>query len=393
MTNEPRNAQSRLLVIVPDRLSDLAAKGEITERYYNPGDVFDEVHLLMVNDDSPDPDTLQVTVGRARLVLHNLPLPERMLKRTAGYRPRLLRRWAEPGVQLARRIEPHLVRCHGAWLNAFVAYEIRRILGIPYAVSLHINPDVDVRGRAIGVRARLDAHAIRTVEQLALRNAALVLPVYQPIVPYLERLGIERYEVVYNMLNPSQLRAKSDYTLHRPVRVLSVGRQIPEKNPDRLIAAIAALPGIELVVVGDGPAHHHLRRTAELEGVGERVQFQRAIPNAELCRSLPEFDVFATHTEYWELSKSLLEPLITGLPVIVNRRRGAPVPELTPDICRLVENSVEGYRAALVELVEDSATRERLGRAARARSLELWAPDRSEARLAHAHRSLAFSSP
>ena len=104
MTNEPRNAQSRLLVIVPDRLSDLAAKGEITERYYNPGDVFDEVHLLMVNDDSPDPDTLQVTVGRARLVLHNLPLPERMLKRTAGYRPRLLRRWAEPGVQLARRL-------------------------------------------------------------------------------------------------------------------------------------------------------------------------------------------------------------------------------------------------------------------------------------------------
>jgi glycosyltransferase involved in cell wall biosynthesis len=389
MTPEPADG-GRLMVIVPDRLSDLVAKGEVTERYYNPGDVFDEVHLVMVNDDHPDHDALRVTTGRARLVLHNLPPRRGVLRRTLGYRPLLLRSWAAEGVELARHIRPRLVRCHGAWLNAFVAYEIRRRLGIPYVVSLHINPDEDVRGRA-GGRERLEAEAIRSVERVALRGADLVLPVYRPIVPYLDRLGVERYELAYNMLNPSHLRVKEDYSLHRPVRVVSVGRQFAAKNPERLIGAVARLPAVELTVVGDGPGHEHLRRAAEREGVGGRVVFERAIANEELCHRLPEFDVFATHTEYWELSKSLLEALVTGLPVVVNRRRGEPVPELTPDIAMLVEDTVDAYRDALERLILDDDARERLGRAARARSLELWAPERSEARLAEIYRRLASS--
>ena len=36
--------KSRLLVVIPDHLSDIVAKGEIQPRYYNPGEVFDEVH-------------------------------------------------------------------------------------------------------------------------------------------------------------------------------------------------------------------------------------------------------------------------------------------------------------------------------------------------------------
>src|SRR5580704_18008108 len=41
----------RLFVIVPDRLSALVSKGEVTQRYYNPGNLFRVVHLFMTNDD------------------------------------------------------------------------------------------------------------------------------------------------------------------------------------------------------------------------------------------------------------------------------------------------------------------------------------------------------
>lgn len=380
----------RLLVIVPDSLTALIAKGEITDNYYNPGEVFDEVHLLLTNDDRPPLDELQRTVGRATVTVHNLPPRERMLKRTLGYRPFMLRRWAEPGVELAVRLRPRLVRCHGVWLNAFVAREIQRRLGIPYVVSLHINPDEDVRSRAEGWKQRVDARALATVERLALRDAALVLPVYRAIVPYLERLGVTRYEVAYNMLNPAHLTAKDDYALHRPVRVISTGRQFAEKNPEQLVAAIAELPDVELTLVGDGPLHDHLRRVADRHGVAGRVVFERAVPNDELCRRLPSYDLFATHSEYWEIAKSVLEPLVAGLPVVINRRRGEPVPELTPDICVLVENTADGYRDALATLIRDDARREELGRAARRRSLETWAPEASERRFADIYRRLAL---
>jgi hypothetical protein len=62
-----------LLVIVPDRISEILTKGEYPPRYYNPGELFDEVHILMTNDDTPDIFTLKRTVGRARLFIHNLP--------------------------------------------------------------------------------------------------------------------------------------------------------------------------------------------------------------------------------------------------------------------------------------------------------------------------------
>lgn len=376
----------RLMVIVPDRVSDFLEKGEVVDRYYNPGNLFEEVHLVLVNDDRPDTAFLQRLVGTARVFVYNLPGGNGLFLRSLGWRPWLLVAWVERAVELARRIRPDLIRCHGARLNTFAASRIKRALGIPYVVSLHINPDEDVRGRARSLPRRLATRAMETVEREGLRDADLVMPVYRPIVPYLERLGVTRYEVCYNVLNPALLGRKSDYSLGQPVRVVSVGRQFAEKNPDNLIRAVAALPGVELTLVGDGDHHDYLRQVAEDAGVSDRVMFHRALPNDELCRRLPGFDIFAVHSEYWEISKSVLEALLTGLPVIVNRRRGEHVPELTPDICLLVENTAEDYRAALERLIGDNDYRAALGRAAYARGQADWAPEKTERKFVDIYR-------
>jgi len=65
----------KLLVIIPDRLSALIEKGEVVTRYYNPGNLFDEVHIMMTNDDKPDPKLVQPMIGKAKLFLHNISPP------------------------------------------------------------------------------------------------------------------------------------------------------------------------------------------------------------------------------------------------------------------------------------------------------------------------------
>jgi glycosyltransferase involved in cell wall biosynthesis len=382
---------SRLLVLIPDRLSDLVRKGELTERYYNPGNLFAEIHLAMTNDDQPDRQAVQKMAGRARLVLHNLPDSRKAFVPSLGWRPSLLGNWAEKACDLAQSVKPALIRCHGALLNAFAAAKIKEKMGIPYVVSLHINPDEDVRGRAQGVAKRLVTWAQQDVERIALTNADLVMPVYQPIVPYLKRMGVSRYEVCYNSLNPTHLHKKDDYRLHDPVRVISVGRQFEEKNPDNLIRAVMQLQNVRLTLVGDGSRHAHLRQVAQDCNAGDRVEFVASLPNDELCKRLPEFDIFATHSEYWEISKSVLEPLLTGMPVVINRRLGAPVPELTDDICVLVSNSKESYRHALERLIKDDAHRERLGRAAYAHAQKNWSPAVTEEKFASIYRSILNS--
>jgi glycosyltransferase involved in cell wall biosynthesis/SAM-dependent methyltransferase len=379
-----------LLIIVPHSISGILEKGEVVERYYNPGNLFDRVDIVMTVEDDPDPALVAPMVGDAELQLHSVPIPDGMFRRTLGFRPRLVAPWTDRIVAIAERADPALVRCYHAHVNALAARRIRERLGIPYVVSLHINPDEDIRGRAAGAADRLRLKAMESVERTGLRGADLVLPVYEPIVPYLERLGVRRYAVAYNVVGGRHLRPKEEYALHDPVRVISVGRLFGAKNPENLIRAVGEMrePEVELLIVGDGPLRAHLEEVAATAGAAGRVRFERAVPNAELCAMLPEQDVFATHSDHWEISKAILEPLLTGLPVVLNHRRGHAVPELQDGPLLFVEDTVAGYRTALERLLRDDGLREQLGRLASHEAQARWAPERTEARFVELYRQV-----
>jgi glycosyltransferase involved in cell wall biosynthesis len=388
---------SKLLVLIPDRLSDILRKGEIQPRYYNPGEVFDEVHILSTTVDDPDRTTLQRMVGSAKLHLHYHSDDPTLIEGWPGiFRQRALDRWAQGGVEIARRIGADLIRCHGADWNTFLASRIKRALGMPYIVSLHINPDVNAVRRVLrGDLSRNERKRngfFEYLEREGLVHADLVMPVYRPILPYLARRGVSKVQVCYNVLNGDRLRRKTNYQLGSPPRIICVGRLLDEKDPTAIIRAVASIPPLELLIVGDGPKRNELVSLVDQLGVADRVKFSPAIDNDELCRMLSEFDLFAVHTEYWELNKSVLEALLTGLPVIINRRCGEPVPELdNVDFVRLVDNSMTSYRDALIELLNDHAKREALGQAAYAHAQTNWAPAKTEAVYAHIYRQYMTS--
>ena len=139
---------SKIMVIIPDVLSSIINKGEVTERYYNPGNYFSEVHIVLTNNDCPNINEVQKMAGNAKLFIYNLPDAKIMFFLSLGWRPLLLKWWLNKAIELAKQIQPDIIRCHAAQLNSFAAAKIKKELGIPYVVSLHINPDEDVRGRA-----------------------------------------------------------------------------------------------------------------------------------------------------------------------------------------------------------------------------------------------------
>jgi glycosyltransferase involved in cell wall biosynthesis len=372
------DAMNKIMVIIPDILSNIIEKGEVTDRYYNPGNFFSEVHLVLTNNDNPDISQVQKMVGTAKLHIYNLPDANSIFFFSFGWRPLLLKWWLNRAVKIAKHIQPDIIRCHVPHINALAAAQIKKELNIPYVVSLHINPDEDVRGRASNLIKKLVTFSQKKIERIGLLNANLVMPVYTPIVPYLEKLGVIKFEVCYNTLNPKYLREKDNYSLHKPIQIISVGRQFKEKNPENLIRAVALLNNAELTLVGDGSYHQHLVNVAKECNIENRVKFHKSITNDELCTMLKEFDIFATHTEYWEISKSVLEPLLTGLPVLLNERQGEPVKELNSEICLLVKNTINEYHGALLKLIEDDSFRENLGRRAYSYAQKKWSPEITE---------------
>lgn len=380
------------MVLVPDRITDILVKGEYQPNYYNPGELFSDVHLVTTTDDRPDLGMLQRTVGRAELHVHNVPeAPALIAQNWKRWWAKPLRDWAAPGVALARDIRPQLIRCHGADWNTYLASRIRRKIRIPYVVSLHINPDVNPVRRyttkPLNPEQQRHNEFYDYIESEGLTHADLVMPVYEPILPYLKRLGVKPVEVCYNVLNANHLREKTSYARSGPFRIISVGRLIKEKDPRHIIEAVAAISGVELTIVGDGSERANLEQRAKQLAVTDRVRFLPAVPNDELCAMLPGFDLFAIHTEYWELNKSLLEALLTGLPVVMNRRQGPKVPELeVADIVRFVADTRDDYCHAFRELINDDAAREALGRRAFAHAQRHWSPAVTEAKFVEIYR-------
>ena len=95
-TMEIKCSPDRLMVLIPDVLTSIINKGEVTWCYYNPGDLFKEVHLVLCNDDKPDIAKTQKMVGNAKLFIHNLPRPN--FFKTIGWQLPLIRSWIKSGV-------------------------------------------------------------------------------------------------------------------------------------------------------------------------------------------------------------------------------------------------------------------------------------------------------
>ncbi len=375
-----------LLNIITDRLSHLEGKGEMTSRYYNPGEVFDDVHILMTNGDTPNPQNLQKMAGNAKLHIHNMQTGKSLLLKSLFWRPALLKEWASEGIELAKKIKPDLIRCYGNYINGYVASEIKRELGIPYVVSLHTHPDENRANISFGLKNFLYYHFSAAVEKVTLENADEVVVIYKSLLPYVNRRNPASHKTIYNAVNPDKIKSKDDYASDGPLKVLSVGRLIPGKNPIHLIEA-AITGNTELTIVGDGPLRAGLEEKAKsLDGPG-KVIFIPRMANDDLCEQTPSFDVFAIHCDYDGIPKTVLEASLSGLPIIVNKRTKIQVPEFEDGWMTLVENSAKGYNEALSALM-DQTEREKLGSLAKEYSNKNWNPCETETKYADLYKKL-----
>jgi glycosyltransferase involved in cell wall biosynthesis len=381
----------KLLIVLSDPLSPLLEKGEVIPRYYNPGDLFDEVHFLLLNADRPDPARLQRQVGRANAAIHNMPMWPQFLIRSAGLATPLVRRWASPAIELARSLELSAVRSFSPWLDGFVASQIKRALGVPYLLSLHGNPDVDYfRGRlARTTYERLWGIALDHIETVAVCEADVVMPVYSPILPYFTRKPARRVELVYNTVGLG-LRRKESYSLDPGhVRLICVGRQEPlQKDPTAIVAAVAGLAGVHLTLVGSGALHDRLKVQAQRLGALDRIHFEPAMPNNRLMAALADYDMFVYSSINFEISKGCMEAALCGLPVVLNDRNGEPARELVDAGFRLVPDTAAAYHTAISSLIADDAARATLGQRLRREAESRWDPRTTEARQAGLYREL-----
>lgn len=377
-----------LLVIVTDRLSDFITRGSLVEKYYNPGDYFDDVHLLLLNDDTPDASGAQKAVGTATVHIHNLPINTKsVMVKTFGWRPWLMRKYISPVVELAKEIQPNIIRCHGGLFGGFIASQIKEKCGIPYVISLHCtkyDEKQNIKQHILMTLVRWLAHSMR---MCGFRNADRLMPAYDAITHELKEYGLKNYEIYYNIINSTNLKKKDNYALHSPVQLVSVGRQISSKDPSNIIHSVARIPDIHLTLIGKGECHESLQRMVAENKWEDKVLFIPECPIETICEKLKESDIFIVRNDYWGISRAALEAALTGIPIIHSRSPHGNVKEF--DDCGSivqVENTVDAYEEALKKLINDNELRKELGEKTYTYAHENWSPEQSEARVVELYK-------
>jgi len=210
-------------------------------------------------------------------------------------------------------------------------------------------------GRALarviaGSRARL----VFVSEDLRLRFTALVgrdVGEVEPLGPDLELFAPA----------PPALRqeARQRFGLSRPTAI-AVGRLVPIKGLDLLVDACApdaagqdaAVPPVDLVVLGDGPERRSLQVRAERRRVSLRLP--GAVPRADVPLWLAAADVFVQPSRVLPsgrtegLPMATLEALAMGVPVVAARSGGlAELAARRPEIALCAAGDVRSLRQAL----------------------------------------------
>ncbi|MFC8919751.1 glycosyltransferase family 4 protein [Streptomyces sp. NPDC057116] len=139
-----------------------------------------------------------------------------------------------------------------------------------------------------------------------------------------------------------------------------VGRLAPEKRVE-LLAGVCALPGVRVVVVGDGPSGGALR--AALPGavfLGRRT-------GGDLARIFASLDVFAHTGPHETFCQTVQEAMASGVPVIAPAA-GGPLDLVGHGRTGLLvtPHDAGAVRAAVERLAADPALRAGYGRAGRA---------------------------
>ena len=195
----------------------------------------------------------------------------------------------------------------------------------------------------------------RRMIKWAARRADAVITVCSALRDEVVALGVDAERV-------TSLRNGVDLDLFQPTprtpsqefSLLTVGHLVAVKAQELIIGALPLLPGVRLVVAGDGPNRAMLENLARELKVADRTTFLGAVPQAELRSHYGAADalVLASSREGW--ANVLLESMACGTPVVASRVYGTPEVVAAPEAGILmaerspqgVANAVNALRAA-----------------------------------------------
>lgn len=208
-------------------------------------------------------------------------------------------------------------------------------LGIPHVLEVN----APLREEALRYRTLPHAQLAATIERRVFAATDRVLAVSMTLARLLEQAGVaaDRLEVAPNAIDPAKFPLRRQGR-QGPFTIGFAGSLKPWHGVEILLEAfrraLAAIPSLRLVIVGDGPG----RAAVEHAGLpAERFAYHGALSHAETLRLLSRWDVgaapFLAVPDFYFSPLKLVEYMAAGL---------CPVASVQPEIRELLGGGDRG---------------------------------------------------
>ena len=347
----------KALIFPNDPLAAYLKKGELKDRYFNPNDIFDEVHFITFCDEECTIEDIQKTIGSAKGFIYKLS-PISILDM---FFPK---RRVNDIINIISSINVDIVRAYNPIFQGFFAGVASLELKIPFLISLHGNYDLDIRYQ---YRINRDKRYLKyllskyTVEPKSLKMATHILGAFKYAGKYAIDNGVDKSKVsiIYNRVYLDRFKPNNNKKISTQIRIISVGRLIKDKGQRVLVEAMAIInENISLTIVGDGEDYDFLINKSKELNLTDRIKFIKSIPNEELAELYRDHDIFALPIKYGGVCIPFLEATASGLALVAPKPIYESTPEVIGEYAEVVENSVEGFAKGIQKVANSYELRE-----------------------------------
>jgi len=350
------NDKMKLCVFPNDPIIKYFEKGEIKKRYFNPNNIFDEIHIISFSDKEIEEVKIQTIVGDAKLQIHCVGKINYFNK---SKKEKII-------LEILKDISPDVIRAYNPLLQGWVAAKCSEKLKIPLFVSVHIQYDgLRKIAKKTSYKKFLALKMYRKkIEPYVLKQAKKITIVYKIIEPYVISLSGKTPEILYNRVDLKRFQKGKKIQNYKKPLLLSVGRLTSQKNHDCIIKAIKELD-IHLMIIGSGEEKESLLALVSELNLEKKIIFKNSVPNSEIQDYYKTADIFvlAYDPEVEGVPIPVLEAMASGLPIIITK----PVPDLSDGLegsVLFAELNSKDFATKIKKLLEDKDFAENLSQSA-----------------------------
>ena len=230
----------------------------------------------------------------------------------------------------------------------------------PAAIALGRRYGIPVSIKARGADIHHWGRSPTTAAQVrdAANSADGILAVSEALADDIAALGVDRGKIAVHRTGidralfavRDRASAKEALGITGPL-VVSTGALIPRKGHAIVIGAVARLPGVSLMIAGDGPERAALEARIAASGAADRIRLLGSVPHRELPQLMNAADAMALASSSEGLANAWVEALASGTPVVIPDAGGARELVKTPAAGRIVARDAEAFARALSDLL------------------------------------------